>query len=246
MALIGPLLVEREIDASNSAVAEGNQASAVSDAEAARSIEPWATSPYKQLGLLAELEGNYPSAVAWLDKAIEREEESWLLYYLRARVEHEAGDEAAATASRAKRSGLTPKKSASTKGSRSANEQGLSHRARARGGHARPEGSGEARSAPAAAGAPPEPSPGARESRRRGALLRRLLALGDWTALIASLFVVTAMSARTDCRDAFLGDAVQPDLDPRLQAPRPLRQRPPADPPQHPRRDALAGLGQRW
>ena len=48
-----------------------------------------------------------------------------------------------------------------------------------------------------AAGAPPEPSPGARESRRRGALLRRLLALADWTALTASLFVVTAVSAST-------------------------------------------------
>lgn len=108
VALVGPLLVDREIDASNSAVAEGNQASAVSDAEAARSIEPWATSPYKQLGLLAELEGNYPSAVAWLDKGIEREEESWLLYYLRARVEHEAGDEAAARASRREAQRLNP------------------------------------------------------------------------------------------------------------------------------------------
>jgi len=41
------------------------------------------------------------------------------------------------------------------------------------------------------------PSPAAQESRRRGALLRRLLALGDWAALIGSLVVVTAASAGT-------------------------------------------------
>jgi exopolysaccharide biosynthesis polyprenyl glycosylphosphotransferase len=49
-----------------------------------------------------------------------------------------------------------------------------------------------------AEGQAPEPAPGAIESRRRGAYLRRLLALGDWTALIASLFVVTAVSASTE------------------------------------------------
>jgi exopolysaccharide biosynthesis polyprenyl glycosylphosphotransferase len=40
--------------------------------------------------------------------------------------------------------------------------------------------------------------PGAIESRRRGALLRRLLALGDWGALLAALSVVTAASSTTD------------------------------------------------
>lgn len=96
VALVGPLLVDREIDASNAAVVDGNLASAVSDAETARKIEPWATTPLKQLALLAEREGNYPAATDWLDQAIEREEDNWLLYYLRARVGHEAGDEAAA------------------------------------------------------------------------------------------------------------------------------------------------------
>src|SRR6185312_14892513 len=40
-------------------------------------------------------------------------------------------------------------------------------------------------------------------SRRRGALLRRLLALGDWTALIAALLVVTATTSSTDVADLF-------------------------------------------
>lgn len=96
VALVGPLLVDHEINASNSAVEEGNLASATSHAETARKIEPWATTPLKQLGLLAEREGNFPLATDRFDQAIEHEEDNWLLYYLRARVEHEAGNEAAA------------------------------------------------------------------------------------------------------------------------------------------------------
>lgn len=98
LALIGPLLVEREIDASQAAAAEGNLGVAVEKADAARSIEPWAASPYVQLGLLAELEGDYPTAAARLGEAIDREEDNWLLYYLRARIEHKGGDEEAASA----------------------------------------------------------------------------------------------------------------------------------------------------
>jgi exopolysaccharide biosynthesis polyprenyl glycosylphosphotransferase len=44
---------------------------------------------------------------------------------------------------------------------------------------------------------------GAEGSRRRGALLRRLLAMGDWAALIASLLVVTATTSSTDLADLF-------------------------------------------
>ena len=45
--------------------------------------------------------------------------------------------------------------------------------------------------------------PGAIESRRRGALLRRLLALGDWGALLAALAVVTASTSTTDTATFF-------------------------------------------
>jgi exopolysaccharide biosynthesis polyprenyl glycosylphosphotransferase len=40
-------------------------------------------------------------------------------------------------------------------------------------------------------------------SRRRGSLLRRLLALGDWTALIVTLGAVTAATSSTDVADLF-------------------------------------------
>lgn len=92
LALVGPLLVEREIKASQSAAAEGDIASALSHADTARSIEPWAASPYVQLGLIADFQGDYPTAAARLTQAIDREERNWQLYYLRSGVREEAGD----------------------------------------------------------------------------------------------------------------------------------------------------------
>jgi exopolysaccharide biosynthesis polyprenyl glycosylphosphotransferase len=44
---------------------------------------------------------------------------------------------------------------------------------------------------------------GAEGARRRGALLRRLLAMGDWTALVAALLAVTAATSSTDVADLF-------------------------------------------
>jgi exopolysaccharide biosynthesis polyprenyl glycosylphosphotransferase len=44
---------------------------------------------------------------------------------------------------------------------------------------------------------------GAEGARRRGALLRRVLALGDWTALIVSLLAVTLATSSTDIADLF-------------------------------------------
>jgi O-antigen ligase len=93
-ALIGPLLVEREIKQSQTAAADGDLASAFDHASNARSIAPWAASPYLQLGLLAELEGEYAASVEYLSDAIDREDHDWQLYYLRARVFGAAADAA--------------------------------------------------------------------------------------------------------------------------------------------------------
>ena len=75
MALIGPLLVDREINASQSAAADGESRPAPSTTpKTARSIEPFAASPYVQLGLLAELQGEYATAIERLTQAIDRED----------------------------------------------------------------------------------------------------------------------------------------------------------------------------
>ncbi|HEU5062387.1 MAG TPA: O-antigen ligase family protein [Solirubrobacterales bacterium] len=108
LALVGPLLVDREIETSNDAAARGEIAAAVEHADTARSIEPWAATPYIQLGLLAEAQGEYEAAADELGEAIDREEGNWLLYYLRARIESKGGNEAAARADLAEALRLNP------------------------------------------------------------------------------------------------------------------------------------------
>jgi hypothetical protein len=98
LALIGPLLVDRAIDQSQAAAAAGDVAGAEAHARDARSIEPWAASPYVQLGLIGEYKRDYATAEQRLTEAIEREDRNWLLYYLRGRIRHEAGDQQGAAA----------------------------------------------------------------------------------------------------------------------------------------------------
>lgn len=109
IALVGPLLVDREIESSQQAAAAGNLASAIDHADTARSIEPWAASPYLQLGLLAELQGDYATAEERFSQAISREDRNWQLYYLRSRVRQEAGDAAGARADLERARQLNPK-----------------------------------------------------------------------------------------------------------------------------------------
>jgi hypothetical protein len=108
IALVGPLLVERELNASRDAAATGNVASAVDHAETARAIEPWAASPYVQLALLAELQGDYETAAERLTQAIDREDRNWQLYYLRSRVERKADEATAAQADLDRARSLNP------------------------------------------------------------------------------------------------------------------------------------------
>jgi O-antigen ligase len=108
LGLVGPLLVEHQLRSSREAAESGNFAAAVNDAESARSIEPWAASPYQELGLIAQAQGEYARASELMSEAIEREDRNWQLYYLRARVEEEAGNRAAARADLARARALNP------------------------------------------------------------------------------------------------------------------------------------------
>lgn len=116
LALLGPLLVDRELDASRAAAAEGELASAVDHADTARSIEPWAASPYVQLGLLAQAQDDFPTAISKLSQAIDREDQNWILYYLRSKAQHEAGNAEAAAADLSKAQQLNPLEECLSKG----------------------------------------------------------------------------------------------------------------------------------
>jgi hypothetical protein len=108
VALVGPLLVDRELNAAEDAAARGDLGSAVNHADTARTIEPWAASPYVLLGLLAEAQGEYTTASGRLSQAIHREDRNWQLYYLRAGIEREAGHPAAVRANLERAHELNP------------------------------------------------------------------------------------------------------------------------------------------
>ncbi len=122
-ALVGPLLVAGKLSDSRAEAASGDIEAAISDASTARSVEPWAASPYVQLALLAELQGDYPEAITRLGQAIDREDRNWELFYLRARVEEESGDYTAAYEDLLRAVSLNPK-STTLKSKLSPNQSG--------------------------------------------------------------------------------------------------------------------------
>ena len=108
IALVGPLLVEHQLDGARDAAARGDLVGAAEQADTARSIEPWAASPYVELALIAEAQRDYATAASRLTQAIDREDRNWQLYYLRSRVERAAGDAAAARADAERARRLNP------------------------------------------------------------------------------------------------------------------------------------------
>jgi O-antigen ligase len=76
---------------SQAAFVAGDAATAQSEALAAKAIEPWAATPYLELGLVSEAEGNFGTAARWLDKAIRRSRDDWTLWYIAARIETKRG-----------------------------------------------------------------------------------------------------------------------------------------------------------
>ena len=86
------LLTNREIQASQNAVARGDLVAADKRADNARKIEPWAASPYEQLALVAEGAFEYDDAKTWIRKAIVRNPTDWRLWFTLTRLEAESGN----------------------------------------------------------------------------------------------------------------------------------------------------------
>jgi len=76
---------------SQEAFAAGDATKARSEALAAKAIEPWAASPYLQLGFVSEAEKNFNAAAHWLDEAISRSKSDYRLWLIAARIEGERG-----------------------------------------------------------------------------------------------------------------------------------------------------------
>ncbi len=74
---------------SQEAFAAGNGTRARSEALAAKAVEPWSSAPYLQLGLIAEQQGRYGEARAWLADAVSRSTRDGQLWYIAARIDGE-------------------------------------------------------------------------------------------------------------------------------------------------------------
>jgi tetratricopeptide (TPR) repeat protein len=76
---------------SQAAVRAHDAARARSEALAAKAIEPWAATPYLQLGLISEAEHDYGQAAQWLHKALSRSRDDWNLWLRAAIIETRRG-----------------------------------------------------------------------------------------------------------------------------------------------------------
>ena len=93
---------------SQDAYIAGNAARARSEALAAKAVEPWAASPYLQLGFIAEGEGHFADAARWAHQAIRRSRRDWSLWASAAKFEAEGGDFRAARRDLAEARRLNP------------------------------------------------------------------------------------------------------------------------------------------
>ena len=87
-----PLLAQRAIARSEEAARRGDLEDAEGQATAARDIQPWAASPYTQLSLVYERQGELPLARTRIEQAIERDPRNWRLWLTAARIETKLGD----------------------------------------------------------------------------------------------------------------------------------------------------------
>ena len=86
-----PWMVDRQLQASREALAEGDAATAESRALEARAIQPWAVSPHLQLALVREHERDLEGARRAIVRAAELEPGNWRVWVVAARIAAGAG-----------------------------------------------------------------------------------------------------------------------------------------------------------
>ncbi len=94
---------------SQAAAAANDTARARSEALAAKAVEPWAESPYVQLGRLAQGEGRYAEARHWLALAIDRSPQDWAAWLIASQIDTQRGEIRAARSELAKARALNPR-----------------------------------------------------------------------------------------------------------------------------------------
>jgi hypothetical protein len=104
-----PWLASARLADSQQAARRGDLKAATRAASDARSLQPWAASPYLQLALLAERQRDFPRAESLIAQAIQKDTADWRLWYVRSRFAAEAGRAADARRDRARAISLNPR-----------------------------------------------------------------------------------------------------------------------------------------
>ena len=86
-----PMLAQNRLEESQAAAARGDAAAAIEAADDARAVQPWASTPYLQLALLEEQQGNLGQANRHIEDALERDRSDWSTWLVAARVQTKAG-----------------------------------------------------------------------------------------------------------------------------------------------------------
>jgi tetratricopeptide (TPR) repeat protein len=86
-----PMLAQERLEQSQAAADRGDVAEAVNAAEGARSLEPWASSPYLQLALIEEQADDLGRANSYIKDALERDSLDWGAWLVAARIQTKAG-----------------------------------------------------------------------------------------------------------------------------------------------------------
>jgi hypothetical protein len=91
MCVTVPMIAQERLEDSQAAVEAGDVRRAVDSADDARSLEPWASSPYVQLALIEEQRGNLRLANRHIKDALERDSRDWSTWLVAARIQTKAG-----------------------------------------------------------------------------------------------------------------------------------------------------------
>lgn len=104
-----PWLAAAKVSDSQAAVRAGDTDAALKHALDAKSLQPWAASPYVQLALVAEERGDLSGARRWISGATRRDSADWRVWFIAARIERRSGLFDAAARSLATAKSLNPR-----------------------------------------------------------------------------------------------------------------------------------------
>ena len=86
-----PVLTELKVRASQRALRQGDQTTALADAKTARTLQGWGASPHLQLAVVEERSGKLRSARQSIRRAIARDPSDWRLWAVASRIERASG-----------------------------------------------------------------------------------------------------------------------------------------------------------